>query len=129
MYFFNEKEKSDTKQNRLFIMSLKFTVVVFLLFFFSLFFNSLKYKNHISNYKWYIYVGEKREYWWGFFLISGVELQGKILIAKCLNFVRSYIFLENPYIYQLHVYVVCIVCDMKSQKGGNENWMNQHMLK
>lgn len=55
------------------------------------------------------------------FLISGVELQGKILIAKCLNFVRSYIFLENPYIYQLHVYVVCIVCDMKSQKGGNEN--------
>lgn len=37
MYFFNEKEKSDTKQNRLFIMSLKFTVIVFLLFSFLFF--------------------------------------------------------------------------------------------
>lgn len=64
-------------------------------------------------------LGKKENIDEAFFLISGVELQGKILIAKCLNFVRSYIFFENPYIYQL--YVVCIVCDMKSQKGGNEN--------
>lgn len=53
------------------------------------------------------------------FFISGVELQVKILIAKCLNFVRSSIFFEYPYVYQL--YVICIVCDMNSQKGGNEN--------
>lgn len=53
------------------------------------------------------------------FFISGEELQGKILIAKCLNFVRSSIFFEYPYVYQL--YVICIVCDMESQKGGNEN--------
>lgn len=54
-----------------------------------------------------------------FVFISGEELQGKILIAKCLNFVRSSIFFEFPYVYQL--YVICIVCDMESQKGGNEN--------
>lgn len=118
MYFFNEKEKSDTKQNRLFIMSLKFTVVVFLLFFFSLFFNSLKYKNHISNYKWYIYVGEKREYWWGFFLISGVELQGKILVAKCLNFVRSYIFFWKS----LHLSVICSMYCMWHEIAERGKW-------
>lgn len=64
-------------------------------------------------------LGKKRIFMRLLFFISGVELQVKILIAKCLNFVRSSIFFEYPYVYQL--YVICIICDMNSQKGGNEN--------